>query len=227
MPASLSVFSQRAGRAGRSANIKAHAFLLAEKSMFKRKKKKKPGGKRVKKPDETSSESDGNSSGSGSEMGSDDGKEWGKKVDENLREYISTTGCRTIVNDKYFNNPPRPSPEFLRPGKSYLVTSVSAQLICKTEGAHCDVCDNCLNIMADLNSRPATPESNLNSSPSSSVHSSPSKTTNSNGKRSMGKSAGCTTRRGEHLKAVRTELANQNIQYLLFSESLHICSHPP
>lgn len=121
MPASLSIFSQRAGRAGRSANIKARAILLAEKSMFKRKKKKRPGGKRIKRPDESSSESDENTSGSGSETESDDGKEWGKKVDENLREYISTTGCRTIVSDKYFNNPPRPPPELHWTGKLHLV----------------------------------------------------------------------------------------------------------
>jgi hypothetical protein len=56
-------------------------------------------------------------------VGSDDGKEWGKKVDENLCEYIPTTGCRTIVNDKYFNNPPCPPPELRSPGKLYLQVS--------------------------------------------------------------------------------------------------------
>ena len=56
-------------------------------------------------------------------VGSDDGKEWEKKVDENLHEYISTTGCWTIVNNKYFNNPPCPPPELCSPGKLYLQVS--------------------------------------------------------------------------------------------------------
>jgi bloom syndrome protein len=73
IPSSLSVWNQRAGRAGRAANIHAHAILLVEKSMFKRKKKVKLGGKTcTKKPDESSSdesscESD-SSLGSGSEF---------------------------------------------------------------------------------------------------------------------------------------------------------------
>ena len=45
IPQSLSVLNQRFGRAGRSPSIHAHAILLAEKSVFKRKKKKKPGGR--------------------------------------------------------------------------------------------------------------------------------------------------------------------------------------
>lgn len=97
--------------------MKARAILLVEKSMFKRKKRRKPGGsKRVKKPDESSSDSasGGNSSDSDAAEKAepvlapgDDGKEWGKKVDDNLRKYIVTTGCRTAFSDLYFNNPPR------------------------------------------------------------------------------------------------------------------------
>jgi superfamily II DNA helicase RecQ len=139
VPASLSIFNQRAGRAGRSAHVKAQAVLLVEKSMFKRKKKKRPGGKHTMKPDDSSSESDVESSLSGSDSEpkeipetivalSDDGKEWGKKVEESLRGYITTSGCRTAFGDKYFDNPPR--------------RHNTEQL--STIDAHCDECDNCL-----------------------------------------------------------------------------------
>jgi hypothetical protein len=81
--------------------------------MFRRKKKARPGGKkRTKKPEESSSaesssESDSSSS-SGSEMDDvDDGKEWVKKVDDDLRQYIVTKKCRNLVNNTYFDNPPR------------------------------------------------------------------------------------------------------------------------
>lgn len=37
----------------------------------------------------------------------DDGKEWTKNVEKNLRNYIMTTTCRTLVTDMYFDNPPR------------------------------------------------------------------------------------------------------------------------
>jgi bloom syndrome protein len=116
IPSSLSVWNQRAGRAGHAANIHTHAILLVEKSMFKRKKKVKLGGKTcTKKPDESSSdesscESD-SSLGSGSEFEgiarSDNQKVWVKKVDDDLRQYITTKDCRDCVNDAYFDNPPR------------------------------------------------------------------------------------------------------------------------
>jgi hypothetical protein len=71
--------------------------------MFKHKKKKKPGGKQIKKPDESPSESDVENSQAGSdsevdEKGSDDhATEWGKKVEENLRKYISTSTSTTLL----------------------------------------------------------------------------------------------------------------------------------
>jgi hypothetical protein len=87
--------------------------------MFVRKKKQKASGTRRKgKKLEILSGSDGDSSSDSDDADEgdlrpktdvDDGKEWGKKVDEVLREYISTEGCRTAVSDKHFNNPPRSS----------------------------------------------------------------------------------------------------------------------
>ena len=84
--------------------------------MFRRKKKTRPGDKKsrqAKKPEESSSEessykSDVSSTCSGSEADDvDDGKEWAKKVDDDLRQYIITKECRNLVNDTYFDNPPR------------------------------------------------------------------------------------------------------------------------
>jgi superfamily II DNA/RNA helicase len=223
VPASLSIFSQRAGRAGRSPHIKAHAVLLVEKSMFKRKKKKVGANqtKRLSLDDGSSSESNSelSNSESDSERGSNehlppraidsgvgDGKEWGKKVDASLREYITTTSCRNAVSDKYFDNPPFTSTLTRDSDVSSQNHTISAQ---------CDHCDNCLQAVnvhamshANAHSRPSTPEAGTTSSPSPSVHSSPSKSKNLNGKRPMAKSSGRRTRRGEHLKTVRAALVD-------------------
>ncbi|KAJ7092198.1 P-loop containing nucleoside triphosphate hydrolase protein [Mycena epipterygia] len=117
-PKSLSVWIQRAGRAGRSPDLQAHAILLVEESAFQRWKKR-----RQKKPTLTNasdSESSDSSPNSDSESGAngavpvavafsdvDDGKEWGKKVEDALRKYTSTRSCRRDVADEYFNNPAR------------------------------------------------------------------------------------------------------------------------
>ena len=137
VPSSLSIFNQRAGRAGRSPQIKARAVLLVERSMFVRKKKRKAGGRRAKKPEDVSSGSDDDSSSDSDDKDEgdeaktdstsiDDGKEWGKKVDEVLREYISTERCRTAVSDKHFNNPPRSSQS-----KWKIIKAVRRKLICR------------------------------------------------------------------------------------------------
>jgi bloom syndrome protein len=115
VPSSLSVWTQRAGRAGRSPGLQARAILLVETSMFQqRKKRKRAAGKEepTAAPDPDSSNSD---SLSDSEEGdvptnaapADDGMEWGKNVDSVLRKYISSTLCRRELSDQHFNNPPR------------------------------------------------------------------------------------------------------------------------
>lgn len=83
IPQSLTVLNQRFGRAGCSPSIHARAILIVEKSMFKRKKKRKPGG-RDKMANQTVTEvSDEEESEEESEFG--DGKDWVKKVnDEHL-----------------------------------------------------------------------------------------------------------------------------------------------
>ncbi|KAJ6614532.1 hypothetical protein B0H10DRAFT_2221271 [Mycena sp. CBHHK59/15] len=117
---SLSVWTQRAGRAGRSPELHARAILLVEKSMFKRQKKRKRGKVKAKSTREPeSSDSDDSSSESGADEPARapvqsangitsqdsqtaqptqtaepaDGLDWGKAVDPILREYISTSSA--------------------------------------------------------------------------------------------------------------------------------------
>jgi bloom syndrome protein len=136
VPSSLSVWTQRAGRAGRSPELHARAILLVEKSMFQRRKKRKRGAGKAKA--KTTREPESSDSDSSSESGADeppatnateqppvpagnsepavqqtetaepaDGLEWGKQVDPVLREYISSVACRRDMSDRHFNNPPR------------------------------------------------------------------------------------------------------------------------
>jgi bloom syndrome protein len=179
--------------------------------MFKRKKKARPGGKkRVKKPEESSSEESSRESDSSSSSGSetddvDDGKEWAKKVDGDLRQYIVTKECRNLVNDTYFDNPPRTA------GKFCNFTFLNESLIGCFELAP-DGCDNCQQPSTTVDiingSRPTTPVSHVNYS----NHSTPSKSPNASGKRPMASidnptmPSGPATRRGDHLKTVRQAL---------------------
>ena len=110
------------GRAGRSPEIEARAILLVEKSMFKRKKIRKPGGKQTKvecdeilaSQSQDSGSEHGSDIDSSDEVGEDgDGKEWGKKVEESLRMWIEAMTCRRDIADEYFDNPPRQNREHL------------------------------------------------------------------------------------------------------------------
>jgi hypothetical protein len=200
VPLSLSVWIQRAGRAGRSPDINARAILLAEKSMFQWRKK------RCRKilVDDGDSESDDSQSDeddSGVEVGRDSDKmEWGKKVEPELRRWIETEHCRRDVADEYFNNPP------LRKGENSMSLKkhpANGEFEAPTHIC----CDNCARMeldQEDSDSRPRTPD---RLSESSSAHTTPSKTTNVNGKRPMERSKdGPATRRGEHLQNVRHAL---------------------
>ena len=173
--------------------------------MFKRKKKKKPGGKDKTAVNQVTEVSEGDESEEESELG--DGKDWAKKVDEKLRLFITTSDCMTAVTDDHFDNPPLPNTIHPR---------------------RCTNCANCLTLYPQPSisdaampavtvtelQRPTTPL--VNHSPVSSVHSTPSKSANRNGKRPMvsAKSsepnlktrAGPSIRRDEHLKDVRTAL---------------------
>ncbi|KAJ7512821.1 P-loop containing nucleoside triphosphate hydrolase protein, partial [Mycena galericulata] len=204
VPASLSIWTQRAGRAGRSPDLQARAILLVEKSMFQRKKKRKKKGKNGEATAYPDSSDSGSSSGSddegdaGGPSSSDggyakdsqkepnDGKVWAKNVDPVMREYITTKLCRRDMADRYFNNPPRRPPTG-------------------------DCCDNCVRLSMPApqaapqqpTQRPTTPEQ---TSPPSSTQSTPSKHVNANGKRPMVRGKGPRTRRKDHLKQARDAL---------------------
>ncbi|KAH7925762.1 hypothetical protein BV22DRAFT_1128801 [Leucogyrophana mollusca] len=89
LPSSLTVWLQRAGRAGRAIWICARTILLVEASMFKR------VGVGT-----AAEASDGESEEEEEEV------TYRKQVEPALREWIETKHCRRDVGDKLFNNPP-------------------------------------------------------------------------------------------------------------------------
>ncbi|KAF8545862.1 P-loop containing nucleoside triphosphate hydrolase protein, partial [Imleria badia] len=90
-PSSLTVWIQRAGRAGRMASIQARAVLFLEASALKEIRTKTA---------EVESESEIEDSHEGQE------KTYRKKLEPSLREYVETRRCRRKVVDKLFDNPP-------------------------------------------------------------------------------------------------------------------------
>lgn len=89
-PESLSIWFQRAGRAGRSADIQARAILLIQPSVFHEK------GKATRK--------DG------------DPIEYVKQLEPGLRLWVSPPPgtCRRDIADEYFDNPQRCAGVYLR-----------------------------------------------------------------------------------------------------------------
>lgn len=92
VPSSLSVWMQRTGCAGRSADINAHAVLLVKKSMFQWWKKWKKRGEAEEESeldvdDEEWIESEEEVRGDSEKM------EWGKKVEPELQKWITTAEC--------------------------------------------------------------------------------------------------------------------------------------
>ncbi|THH29666.1 hypothetical protein EUX98_g4513 [Antrodiella citrinella] len=105
-PRSLTIWIQRAGRAGRLPHIHAVAYMLVEKSMFivqqMRKNQdapKKPAAPRdvEKDPDKDISEDD-----------LEEGQMYKLKADNELRQWLKVRAtCRRKYLDEFFNNPPR------------------------------------------------------------------------------------------------------------------------
>ncbi|KAF7318341.1 Bloom syndrome [Mycena chlorophos] len=182
-PKTLSMWIQRAGRAGRSPEIQARAVLLAEVSAFKQRQKRRPRAE-----DGLNVESEAESDDEGSDDEGEKELEWGKQIDPALREYATSGSCRRDITDTFFNNPTRREPT----------------------GPCCDVCTNSAPGPLPDNepqpaSRPRTPEQ-PHSTPSS-AHSTPSKHTNANGKRPMRpRGDGPSTRRSDLLKSAQTVL---------------------
>lgn len=85
VPASLSIWIQRASRGGRNSTIKARAILLVQPTIYQEKTSK-----------------------NGVEDGAeDDTPRYRKDVEEGLQAWIETTCCRRDVADEYFNNTPK------------------------------------------------------------------------------------------------------------------------
>ena len=81
VPASLSVWMQCAGRAGRSPDIQARAILLIQPTVFQERHSKV--------------ETDPNKPGKVTYV---------KDVDDGLHAWLETTACRRDVADQYFNS---------------------------------------------------------------------------------------------------------------------------
>ncbi|KAF9536359.1 P-loop containing nucleoside triphosphate hydrolase protein [Agrocybe pediades] len=116
VPASMAIWIQRAGRAGRSPEIRAHAVLLAEKAMNDKQKKRgtatssnKPTETQVVLDAESDLEALMDDDTEGIIVDQDGGEDghytYKKKVDEGLREWINSKGCRRAIANIYFNNP--------------------------------------------------------------------------------------------------------------------------
>lgn len=80
VPSSLAVWIQRAGRAARSVGDQGRVYLLVQPSVFQEKNKTK----HIEEED----------------------AEFVKEVESYLRKWIETEGCRRIIQDECFNNPP-------------------------------------------------------------------------------------------------------------------------
>lgn len=80
VPGSLTIWMQRAGRAGRNPLTAAREYLLVQPSMFQ----------------EVKSKSGGN--------GAEDEMNYRKEVEEGLREWIETEDCRREVAAEYFDD---------------------------------------------------------------------------------------------------------------------------
>jgi superfamily II DNA helicase RecQ len=81
VPASLSIWMQRAGRAGRTFTIFARAILLVQPSVFQEVKTK-----------------------NGVPIPESEGTVYRKDVEEGLRDWIETENCRREVIDEYFDS---------------------------------------------------------------------------------------------------------------------------
>jgi bloom syndrome protein len=112
VPSSLSVWIQRAGRAGRDKDP-AEAILLVEPSVYQTSKNrgKNDNKRQADQPeDEEDEHSDEEDQDVDGEISTESKKtDRGKKVEPGMREWIETRpcDCRRRVSDKYFNNPKR------------------------------------------------------------------------------------------------------------------------
>ena len=108
---SLSVLTQRFGRAGRSGQP-VLAILLAEPSVFQVKKKNNVATSRTGPPHDSVKEEPTDDVDIEQTQCLNDIEgvtEYRKKIEVGMRDWCLALGCRWEVSDKYFNNPPRPN----------------------------------------------------------------------------------------------------------------------
>lgn len=111
---SLSILTQRFGRAGRSGQP-ALAILLAEPSVFQVKKKNNATrvGAIAQSEDVVKEEPNDEQvdllSATIDLDDTDTVTEYRKKTETGMQEWCMTLGCRWDISDKYFNNPSRPN----------------------------------------------------------------------------------------------------------------------
>ncbi|KAK7679199.1 hypothetical protein QCA50_017777 [Cerrena zonata] len=94
---SLSVWVQRAGRAGRTPTLKAKAYLLAERSVFQQQRKRTRA-----KPTKEASEKDNENE---LIFQPEEGMEFKKHIEISFRNWLFTKDCRRKALDAYFCNP--------------------------------------------------------------------------------------------------------------------------
>ena len=112
VPSSLSIWMQRAGRAGRSPHLESTAILLVEKSVLQR-------VGRARKLESADVDELSPSSGEEEPDGEAIQPKFRKTVEDGLRQWIETGGCRRDIVDKYFNNPSPRKRTFRRPPCSH------------------------------------------------------------------------------------------------------------
>ena len=140
---SLSILTQRFGRAGRSGQP-ATAILLTEPSVFQVKKKTNATRSIAEPEDVVKDEpNDENVDLLSEALGLDDidaatSPEYRKKMEAGMQDWCMASGCRWDISDKYFNNPPRLNGVlfcyFVRFSYSFTLTDGISPLCC----------DNCL-----------------------------------------------------------------------------------
>ncbi|KAI0371404.1 P-loop containing nucleoside triphosphate hydrolase protein [Pilatotrama ljubarskyi] len=103
VPETLAVWLQRAGRAGRSRSIQACAIMLVQSSVTQKVEARDA-------PNESESEFEEAEENMDSELSAVKSRprtKFKKNIEDGLRAWIETKGCRRRVADAYFDNPPR------------------------------------------------------------------------------------------------------------------------
>ncbi|KDQ51469.1 hypothetical protein JAAARDRAFT_110465, partial [Jaapia argillacea MUCL 33604] len=142
IPATLSIWFQRLGHAGRDLTLRARTILLVEPSVLKKVNNRK----------------DNEDSSSDEDSDEEEIDQYYQHIEQGLREWIETEDCRRIVADVYFHNPPR------TPTRPKFCCDNCARKVLPTSTAEAPILDTEINCPTTPIS---TPSSTTPSSPSS------------------------------------------------------------